>query len=195
MNKNIKTKIKDNTRSKDSELSQYSIAYSAKNMDNSQVSYEIISTLKGTDNIIAEVDSSFLNLTEKYGKELATKLITGFSEIGVEYKNKSKTITSKKSIFSISAQGKKIEGFEIIAFLPHEAWCDSRLREILPDIGVKYYILKSDCQISLAEFFSLEPDKRSELCKLEIFDYTSLNSMGINTSVYNKEDIIELLNS
>jgi len=39
----------------------------------------------------------------------------------------------------------------------------------------------------------LDEDERIDLCSMVIFDYILLGSMGINTTILQKDDIVELL--
>lgn len=195
MDKNIKAKVSDNTHKKDYEVSKLSISYSARKIDNSQASYEIISALKADDNIIIELNSSLLNLSQKDNMMLFTELIDSLEAIGIEYRNKKISVSAKRSLFSIAIEGKKIEGFELFAFIPHEIWCDQEFRKIIPNVGVKYYLPKSSSENNLDAFVNLGENEKLELCRMVIFDNILFGSMGINTSIYKKDDIVGFLNN
>ncbi|HEY5584987.1 MAG TPA: hypothetical protein VIK78_10920 [Ruminiclostridium sp.] len=194
MDKNIKAKISDNTHSKDSEVSKFSVSYSARKIDNSQVSYEIISALKDDDDIIIEVNSSLLNLSQNDSRNLISKLVDSLERMNIDYKNKRISVNARRAIFSIGMDNKKVEGFEFYAFIPRGVWCDQEFRKIIPKVGVRYYLLKSSSENNLDAFANLNEDEKFELCRMVIFDNILFGSMGINTSIFKKDDIIEMLN-
>jgi hypothetical protein len=194
MNKNIKTKISDNTHKKDSEVSNFSIAYSARKMDNLIASYEIISALKAEDNLIIEINSSLLSLSQYASKLFISEFLTALEKMKIEYRNKKILVNAKRSLFSFGQESKKIEGFNIFAYIPNDIWKKQEFRSIIPNIGMRYYLLKTYSEINIDTFVNLDEDEKSEQCKMVIFDHILLGSMGINTSIYLKEDIIELIN-
>lgn len=193
MDKKIKFKVLNNYNNKDSDVSKFSIAYSARNIDMSQVSYEIISALKSEGDIIFEVNSSLLNSSDNNNKTIISSLIDSLERMGIEYQDKRKKIDAKRAIFSIQLQGKKIEGYEVFALIPHNIWCDQEFRKIIPKIGVRYYLLKTGSENDLDTFTKLDEDVRIDLCSMVIFDHILLGSMGINTTIMKKDDIAELL--
>lgn len=193
MDSRIKTRITQNTSFKGNGTSQLSLSYTTKKLDNSQASYEIISSLKADDNIIIEVTSALLNLNENETKVLESQLIDSFEEIGLDYRKKKISVNAKRTLFSIVMEGKKRAGFELLAYIPNDIWCSDEFKKIIPNIGVRYYLPKADTEINLDSFTNLEEEERSELCRMVIFDHIILGSMGINTSIYNKNDITEIL--
>jgi len=195
MDKNIKIKVSDNTYNKDSELSNFSITYSSKKIDNSQVSHEIISVLKAKDNIIIGINSSLLTLSEADKKIFILQFVESLEKIGIEFRKKKTLVDAKRSLFSIGRQSKKIEGFELLASISHDVWFEQEFIKIIPiNVGMRYYLPKSYSGNDLDAFVNLEEEERLEQCRLVIFDNVLLGSMGINTSMYKKDDIMELLN-
>lgn len=194
MDNNIKIKIYENMSDKNLEVPKISLQYSSKKVENSQISYDIISRLKAEDNIIIGLNSSFLNLRSSDTKAFLSNLIELLENMGLEYRNKKILVNAKRTILSFSTEGKKTEGFELIAFIPHKVWCDGEVRKIIPNIGVSYYILKSSYEHDLDTFINLDEDGKNGLCSMVIFDYILLGNMGINTSILKKDDIIQLLN-
>jgi hypothetical protein len=192
MSKNIKIKISDISNKKDS-VSKFTMSYSAKNMDNSQISYEIVSSLKAENDIIIEINCSFLKLSEKESKLLLSRLINAFDNFGVLYKKRKILVHSRRTMLSISLKSEVIEGFEIFAVIPNEIWKNELFKSIIPNMGVRYYMPISTQNIDLDEFIDLEEDDRISQCNLVIFDYILSGTMGINTCRMKKEDIQALL--
>lgn len=194
MDKNIKIKLAEVDTSKNPQASRFSLAYRARKMDNSQVSYEILSKLKAQADMILEVNSSLLNLSEKENKELFSKLVDALEKMNIEYRNKKIKVNAKRSVLSISVSSKEIEGFELLALISDKAWRDEATKKIIPQIGVRYYILEAGTQISPDSFANLDEEEKNKLCKMIIFDHILFGCMGINTA-YKKEDILNILNN
>lgn len=192
MKENIKLKISDITEDKNSNISKFSIAYSAKKMDNSQVSYQIISTLKAQTNIIIEVNSSLINASEYDIKYLLTELIEAFDTLGLQYVKKKISVSAKRTILSIARESKQVEGFECYVLIPDEIWRDPKIQEIIPNVGIRYYLPKTNFDDNLGNFMNLDDEEKYNLCKMVIFDHIYLGSMGINTSIYTKKDLQEI---
>lgn len=194
MDKRIKAKISENTSYKNDGASQISIAYSTRKIDNAEASYQILSELISGDDVIIELDSSLLNISENENKVLVSDLINEFENLGIEYKKKKVSLNVKKSILSIMIDSKKRDGFEFTAYIPHEIWCSQEFKNIIPQMGLRYFLPKSGTEINLDSFTDLDEDEKKELCRMVIFDHIILGSMGITSTIYTKKDISEILN-
>ncbi|MHB8064050.1 MAG: hypothetical protein ACYDG2_15730 [Ruminiclostridium sp.] len=194
MDENVKIKVSDYTRDKDSEFAKFSVTYSAKKIDNSTISHQIISTLKEEDNIIIEINSSLLNLSENESKIFISKFIASLEKMKIEYRNKTILMNAKRTILSLRLESKKIKGIELFAYIPNEIWMNHEFIKIIPNVGVRYYLPKLHTQNNLDDFVSLDEEEKLEQCRMVIFDHILLGSMGINTSIFKKDDIIMLLN-
>jgi hypothetical protein len=193
MNKNIKIKISEIDTVKNPQAVKFSLTYHARKMDNSQVSYEIMSKLKGQEDIILEVNSSLLNLSEKENKELFSKLEDTFEKMDIKYNNKKIKVTAKRAILSISVSNKEINGFQLFARITDITWNDEAFKRIIPQIGIRYYILESGNQIDPDSFAVLDDEEKDKLCSMVIFDNIFFGCMGINTP-YKKDEILDILN-
>ena len=192
MNKKIKVKISDISDKRDS-ISKFAITYSAKNIDNSQISYEILSSLKAENDIIIEISSSFLKLSESESKMLLSKLIEELDNYGVMYKKRKISVHSRRTMLSISLKSEIIEGFELFAVIPDAIWRNENFKRLIPNMGVRYYLPTSIKDVNLDEFIDLEENEKISQCNWVIFDYILSGSMGINTCMMKKEDIQALL--
>lgn len=189
MDKPLKIKLSENVRAKGLE-SKFSISYSSKNMDNKQISYKIISALKGKDSIIIEIDSSLLTIDENEKTLLKFRLTDSFENLGLNFINKKVSYDMKRSILSVTIESKKIEGFKIYIDVTDDTWQNQDFVKLIPETGVRYYI--SGQFKALDTFVNTDEEEQTEICSMVIFDHISLGSMGINTSK-NKEEIRGLL--
>ncbi len=192
MDKSIKVKISDVSNKRDS-VSKFAIGYSAKNIDNSQISYEIISALKAENDIIIELNSSFLNLSESESKMFLSRLIEELDDNGILYKKRKVLLEKKRSMLSISLKSEIIEGFELFAIIPDVIWRSENFRRIIPNMGIRYYLPKVKNDIRLDELIDLEEFEKISLFNMVIFDYILSGSMGITTCSMKKEDIQALI--
>lgn len=189
-----KTKIKiSNISNKKEPFSKFAVSYSTKKRENSQISYEIVSSLKGENDIIIEINSSFLNFSEKESKEFLPRLLEELDNYQIKYKKRKILANNRKTILSVTVKNETVEGFELFAIIPNEIWKDDRFRKIIPKIGVRYYLPKTQSDINLDELIDLDESQKISLFKMVIFDYVLLGSMGINTSEMNKEAIEALI--
>ncbi|PYG88807.1 hypothetical protein LY28_01167 [Ruminiclostridium sufflavum DSM 19573] len=193
MDKNFKIKVSDISGKKDS-VSKFSIQYSSKNAENSKISYQIMSALKTNERIIMEVSSSIMKLSQSENKKLFSRIMEDLDKWGIQYKKKKISVYNKISIMSISLKSEAIEGYELLAAIPDEVWRNEEFRRILPNTGVRYYLSERGEEIDLETFMDLDEEEQIKLCSMVIFDYILLGSMGINTCIKKKADIIELLN-
>jgi hypothetical protein len=192
MHKNIKFKLVENTNAKNGS-SKFTLSYFSRKIDSIQASDEIISALKADSDIILEVNSEYHNLNENENTALATKLTGAYERMNVEYRKKKIVVDSRRSILSFAIKSEKVEGFQLFAYITDEIWCEQEFKKLIPDIVVKYYILKPDSEINLDAFIASDEQEKLDLCTMEIFDLKSLGSMGINTSMLKKEDISGML--
>ena len=177
MDKRIKTKISQNTSFKHEEATQISIAYSTRKIDNAEASYQILSELISGDDVIIELDSTLLSISENENKLLVSNLTNEFEDLGIEYKKKKTSVNAKKTILSIMLESKKRDGFEFTAYIPHEIWCSQEFENIIPQIGLRYFLPKSGTEINLDSFTDLDDEEKKELCRMVIFDHIILGSM------------------
>lgn len=193
MDKRIKYKINDSSDKKVSNLSRFSITYSGKRMDNREASYEIISALKKDSDIIMELNSTLMALSEHDKNVLHAKFLQELDNWGIKYKNKKTSVNARRVVFSIPLEGKKINGFELYVRIPGEIWYETRFKNIIPGSGVRYYMLQNDYESNLNAFVELTEEEKIDLCKLVIFDNIALGSMGIITSALKICDLKDML--
>ncbi|MDF2986960.1 MAG: hypothetical protein K0R50_2470 [Eubacterium sp.] len=194
MDNRVKSKLTDITSKNESGISSFSIAYSGKKMDNSEVSYEIISALKAGTDMFIELNSSLLNMEHYDKKNLAEQFTEGLQHLGIEHRNKKVFNDASRKILSITLESKKVEGFEICALIPKEIWGDPEIRKLIPKSGVRYYLPLEETENNLSAFVELSEEEKLEICRMVIFDHIMLATMGIKTVHLSKNDIDQLIN-
>ncbi len=193
MDSGIKFKLSD-ISSNNSEVSSFSLTYSGKKMQSYEVSYEIISALKKESELIIELNSSLLYIDSHNKSILPEKFLAELQSYGVEFLNKKTLNNERRRFFSIPMmEGKKVEGYEIYAFIPNDVWCDPKFKTLIPKVGLRYYVPLPETDNNLSAFASLEEEERLALCQMVIFDNAMLSSMGITSVKLTKSNISELL--
>ena len=189
----MKVKFIETTRKNSIGLSNFSITYSGKRLGNSEVSHRIISSLKNNSYVYLELNSSLLNLDTPNKAKYSNQYTQQLQTFGIQFISKRTKENEKKRILSISLEGRQIEGFEIFADVPNEIWCEKDFKEVIPQIGLRYYIPFENTESNLPAFVDLSEDEKLKLSKMVIFDNVQLGSMGITTLHQTKEDIGRLL--
>ncbi len=193
MDNRVKARLTEIASKNTSGISSFSITYSGKKMDNSDVSYEIITALKAETDMFIELNSSLLNMDAYEKKNLAAQFVEGLQHFGIEHRNKKVIDDASRKILSITLESKKIEGFEIYALIPKETWSEPEIRKLIPKAGVRYYLPLEGTESNLAAFIELSEEEKLELCRMVVFDHILLTSMGITTVHLAKNDISELI--
>ncbi len=193
MDKQIKLKLSDAVNNQNKDISSFSLSYAGKKMNNSEVSYRIISALKAEAAIFIELNSSLLYMDTQDKKVLSEKFIGRLKDMGIQHLNKKITDSQRRRVLSIPLEGKKVEGFEIYALIPGEMWYQQEIKQALPSAGLRYYLSFNDSENNLSAFADLDEEERLKLSRLVIFDNADLGSMGINTAYLSKSEINRLL--
>ncbi len=195
MDRQIKIKLSD-ISVKNSAVSSFSLTYSGKKMQSYEVSYEIISALKKQSELIIELNSSLLYIDSNNSKGIIfDNFLAGLQDFGVELINKKTLNNERRKFFSIPMmEGKKVEGFEMYAFIPNDIWCDPKFKTLIPKVGLRYYVPLPETDNNLSAFVTLDEEERLALCQMVVFDNAMLSSMGITSAKLKKNDLSELLN-
>ncbi len=191
MEKSIKIKLSENKKVKGA-LSDYTIAYSSKKLNNKSVSNRIISALKGNDNIFIEIDSSLITLDEDKKDYLRNRLSETFEHMGLAFIEEKISYDKKRSFLSVPMESKKVEGYKIYLFADGDSWKNNEFIEVIPEHGVRYYI--TEIINDLSTFIEMDEEERLDKCGMVIFDHIVLGSMGISTSK-TKEEIKNLMDN
>lgn len=193
MDKRIKIKITDNSNTKLAEYANFSIAYSSRKMESSQVSYEIISALKESNDLIIELNSALINLDVQKKNSLRNNFIEGLQNLGIEFTSKKVAVQEGRTILSITLDTKKVEGFEIYALVKHEIWLDKEFKKIIPRFGARYYLPFAHAENNLSAFLELSEDEKINVSKMVVFDNIVLGNMGIATKHIAINELNQLL--
>lgn len=201
MNKGkLKICLKENKYKESMDLARYCLSYNRVKTigQKKQVGYEILSKLKGTNDVFIEVKTNLLTLEESLAETCALDFLKAVNDLGLSYRTK-KVIAEKRNILGgiLNFAKKKREVPEILAYVPDAIWRKKEFYSILPIYGVRYYICKEpvDGIKVLDQLFNgqINNDQQLELFNFLIFDCSSFSQMGINSKYLSCKDINKLL--
>ncbi len=157
-------------------------------------SYDILSKLIGSSDVIIELNGSLLNLPSKNRDAYASKFIEDIKALGVEYRcSKVKTFSSA-SLLNLFGN-KPTQEQVVVAYIPNEIWSKVEMENLIPFYGARYFVLKEKSEGSemLEHFQKMEENEQIDYFKLIAFDAMSLNGIGIFTNNYELSEIKAVL--
>ncbi len=168
---------------------QYSISYmNNKGVENAEVSYNIISALIEDKDIILEVNTSLLIGKENKKASIAENFLKEVQKLNlVHTTRKIKSSRSKGVMYILFAKTKEEEGQEIIVYIPNDVWKSNELYTILPQMGIRYYVVKKNADSDenakniLDNMPLLDDQGKIDGYNMIIFDISSCCQMGIMT--------------
>ncbi|NLB79799.1 MAG: hypothetical protein GX796_13435 [Clostridiaceae bacterium] len=182
-------KVKDGTP-------QFTLLYNAeKGKPQTNISYEVLSLLKGDHDVVIEVDTALIIQSKNNNKFSHEEFITEIRNRKLEYSYK-KSQSQKQDFFSFLFKAKKIDDdHNITVYVPDNVWMDETLQNILPTCGVKYYIMKKtdDARTVLDKMNLMLDEEKFEYFEYIIFDVSEFNQMGISSKHFGLNDIKKLL--
>jgi len=196
---NLNIKLRENKSAGGLNDPRYMITYQSKSSggENSKNSFEIISALKGSNDILLEFNSSLLMVTEGNRETCSTNFIKAIKAMNLIYKYRKSAPLGKKSIISQLFSGGNKEAHELLVYIPNEVWEQEGFSSILPTGGLRYYITNgpSDGNKVLEDIFTgqLMEDEKIDFFKLIIFDSSSFGQMGIVSNHLGFDEIKQLL--
>jgi len=191
---NYKLKLIKNTNRNDINAPQYSLNYRQKKAFESKIGYEIISLLKENNDIILEVDTS-LFIQSKSSRFILEDFLSEIRKLNLQYSYK-KTQSQRHDLLSTLFGFKRTEDEHVITvYVPDSVWKDESFKKIIPDCGVRYYIMKgSDEARKVLDNMNLMTDKEKNSYFLYlIYDASDFCQMGISSSHYGYDDIKRIL--
>lgn len=178
-------------------MPQFSLNYKPdKGQSNSNISYEILSKLKQDHDVVIEINTSLFIQTEKSINFLPEKFLAEIRNLNLEYSYKKVNASGNKGFLYSLLVGKKLdEGHEIIVYIPDIIWKSEAFRRILPDFGVRYYIMNKSGEGNkvLEEMNRMMDSEKVDYFEYIIFDITELNKMGIISNNRGFEEIMKAL--
>lgn len=196
---NLNVKVKESKEEWGLNSPRFLITYKSKGTEeeNSKNSYGMISTLKGTSDIIMELNSSLLITNESKRESTSVNFIKAIKTLNLIYRYRKGAPIGKKSLFSQLLGGASKEAHEVRVYIPNEIWSQEGFNSILPTGGLRYYILKDpvDGNNILEDLHNgqMLDDEKIDFFKLIIFDCSAFGQMGIVTNSMSIEEIKDLL--
>lgn len=193
---NYKLKIVDNSKNVKSGGPQFSLSYSPENKNaGSNTSYEILSLFKEDNDIVIEVDTSLTIQSKRSNKFIPEDFISEIRKANLEYSYK-KSQSQRQDIFSTLFGLKKTDDEHVITvYVPDNVWKDEAFKRLLPDCGVRYYIMKgsNEARKVLDEMNLMMDSEKNNYFLYVIYDASDFNQMGISSSHYGFDHIKKIL--
>jgi hypothetical protein len=174
---------------------KYSISYSSRKMPIQLVSFKIIGALKANTDVVLEISSEQIYKDNEMIIEMINRLCEYLEKSDIQYRKKKVLISRVRKVLSIPIENKKIEGFELIVFVPGELWKDTEIYKYLPPIGIKYFFIPKEADIDIDKFVAFSELERKEICEMQVFDNTAFENMGIQTETLSLNNINERINT
>jgi hypothetical protein len=157
-------------------------------------SYDVLSKLIGSSDVIVELNGTLLNLPSKQRDSHASEFIENIKALGLEYRCSKETRTTSPSLLNLLGK-KTTQEQVVVTYIPNEIWSNPEMIKLISFYGAKYFVLKEKSEESeaLDYFQRLQEDEQVDYYKAITFDAMSLSGMGIFTKHYELSDIKGLL--
>lgn len=196
---NSSLKLKENKSDWGLDTPRYMITYKVKSFAEEvrKNSFEIISALKGDNDVLIEFNSSLLMLNESDCEFCTANFIKAVKTMNLSYRYRKSAPIGKKSFISQLMNRKNKDAHEILVYIPNELWKQEGFYSILPIGGLRYYIINgpSDGNKILEDVFNgqfMESEK-IDFFNLIIFDCCSMGQMGIVSNHISFDEIKQTL--
>ena len=184
-------------KTEDLSSAHYALDYSKalkKYKKGQRISLQIISELVGNKDVIIQLKSNLLDLTDKKSipERVVLDFITEIKKLKLDYRyRKMPYHSSGGGLFQLFS-GKK-EVFEVLIYVPNEIWYSASFQQILPQDGLRYYISDINNNNPLDDMQIMTDSEMLKIFQLIIFDCKKFARMGINSIRLEISDIKELL--
>lgn len=193
-------KLKKNKNDSNLDSAQFSLSYKQHKTkaDIKKQSYEIISALKGDNNLIIEMNSSLFSARVDKDSHVK-KFVNSIRDLNLDYRYNKVPAKGSPSFLSKIFGGDDNEyAHEILAFVPHNIWSTEDFENIIPLCGIRYYITKRTAldiggEELLNEMSRMMDSEKLNYFKFIIFDGGRLANMGINSDHLSINDIKQRL--
>jgi hypothetical protein len=186
--KDLKLRLKKNKNNGGANFPKFSISFNqSTSKDESKLnSYDILSKLKGDNDLVLEVNSSLFNMHSSERESYATDILYSIRDFDLEYRYRKVASQSSGSIIS-QLFGLKKDSFahEILAYIPDKIWRLDNFYTILPSYGARYYITKghADGSKTLDSLSLMLDEEKIDFFKFSVFDSCCLGYMGITGNI------------
>jgi len=183
------TKLDNNNSS----APQFSLTYSVKKTLSIEAGYDILSRLKGDNDLIVEVSGSII-LGNASPNKVTSDFLRNTRSLNLEFEAKQKEIPSRFSIFGIPLLNQKTEVIdEIFAYIPNEAW--NKFMSFMPVHGARYYITPKpeNPKELIRKTIRMTERERAENFDLTVYHAASLCQFGLWSAIYGEDDLKKIL--
>lgn len=174
---------------------QFALSY--KSGENCQaISYNIISALKENNDVIIEVNSSYAFNSTSETKISPDDFLREIRRLNLKYFCKDIYYAKSQGfLFTLLNKDKEEKGLEILVYVPNEVWQSPEFYKLLPDSGVRYYIVdgSADSSSVFDDMNRLQEEDKINFFRLILFDISYYNHMGIVSRKLSANNIRELL--
>jgi hypothetical protein len=195
----INLKIKENKLASGLDSPRYMITYKVKapEEENRKNSFEIISALKGNNDVLIEFNSSLLILNASSSESCASNFMKAVKTMNLSYRYRKSAPLGKKSFLSQLLNGGSKDAHEMLVYIPDELWKQEGFYSILPTGGLRYYISNgpTDENKILEDVFNghLMGEEKIDFFNLVIFDCSAMGQMGIVSNHISFDELKETL--
>lgn len=187
--------IKESKQAPSMDSPKFNIGYASDRFDPKEwKGYRIISALKGSDQMILELNSALLNLPYNQRADVALTFIDDLKARGLEYRYRKINVNQSGGMFDqLLNFGKKNDtAHQIFINMPDEMWQDEKtIFSFLPLYGMKYFIHSRPNGEVLDPLFNgyLTDEEILGSFKLTCYDCPTFGQMGIYTTALKLADI------
>ena len=190
-----KLKLTKITNRNDINSPQYSLIYSHKRRPQLKIGYEIISLLKENNDIILEIDTSLIVQTKSSNKFNYEDFISDIKKMNLQYSYKKSQAQRHDLLLTLFGFKRNEDVHIITVYVPDNVWKDEAFKKIIPDCGIRYYIMKgSDEARKVLDDMNMMTDReKNNYFLYVIYDASDFYQMGISSNYYGYDDIKRIL--
>lgn len=192
---NVKIKIEENNPWELMGMPRFSVEVKQAKSRDMQIknNFELLSKLIGDNDIVISLNSTLVNMSQHKFQPLMQQFIETIQELDLEYKSIKTPGRPTSSFLSFLLRNKEINGQEILAYVPNDAW--SNFQNRLPYYGARYFIAKNspiDSSI-LEDMLKMTDDEKLEYFKIIVYNSIYLGRMGICSKYVSLSELEDLL--
>lgn len=189
-------KIKENKSFETDSSPRFMLTFKGKSSEEQKRinSYDLLSKLIGSSDVIVELNGTLLNLPSKNRDAYITKFIDEVKALGLEYRCSKATSVSSPSLLNLF--GNKTRQEQVTAvYVPNEIWLKPEMKNLISLYGARYLVVKEKLDVTeaLDHFQRMDENEQVDYFKLVAFDAICLNAMSIFTNYYDLSSIKAVL--
>ena len=173
---------------------QFILTYSTRSSNSMKAGYDILSKLKGDNDLLIEVNGSLL-LGGANPDKVTKDFLDNVRNLDLEYSLKQVNIPVRPILSLLSPNNEKARvTYDILAYIPHEVWKNNFIN-FIPQYGARYYITnKIENPKELIENIRQMTDKEKyEYFNLIAYHAATLCQFGLQSTKLDENDLREIL--